>query len=64
MSSKFAIYQNISKIYSNKLNPVSFTRVFLVEQVKHERKREREREVLNSNDKSRKVLYTISNEAE
>lgn len=64
MSSKFAICQNISKIYSNKLNSVSFTHVFLVEQVKHERKREREREVLNSNDKSHKVLYTISNEAE
>lgn len=43
MSSKFAIYQNISKIYSNKLNSVSFTRVFLVEQVKREKKREREK---------------------
>lgn len=52
-----AIHQNVSQklffeIYSNKLNSVSFIRVFLVEQ--------KEREALNSNDKSREVLYTIS----
>ena len=55
-----AIHQNVSQklffeIYSNKLNSVSFIRVSLVELV--ERK---EREALNSNDKSREVLYTIS----